>query len=107
MKVYGIIIHDSSLHFDPLVDACYPAPQTGPGLTLAHIPDLESSIDNHLRKLWLGWELTDRLDKVLVRRAIRRENGAEQRYYRERILVVYSTTGGEWLGGLATRALTG
>ena len=63
--------------FDPLVDACYPAPQVGPGLTLAHLPYLESSISDHLRKLWLRWEIADRLDKVLIRRTIRRENGAK------------------------------
>ena len=53
-------------HFHALVDACYPAPQIGPSLTLAHLPHLESSIGNHLRKLWLRWEITDRLDKVLI-----------------------------------------
>ena len=64
------IIRDSSRlsHFDPLVNACYPAPQIGPGATLAlaHLPHLESCIGDHLRKLWLRWEITDRLDEVLV-----------------------------------------
>ena len=53
-------------HFDPLVDARDSAPQIRPGATFAHLPDLKSSIGNHLCKLWLGWELADRLDKVLV-----------------------------------------
>jgi hypothetical protein len=97
------------------VDACYPAPQIGPGATVAQLAHLEPSFGDHLRKLWLRWEFADRLDKVLVRSAIRRENGAKKRYERERIVVVYPTTGrgagagagGEWLEGSTIRVLTG
>lgn len=79
------------LHLDTRMYTRNPSPQVRPRTPVVIFPCREPSVPNHPRKLRLRREFSYRLDQVLIRISVTRQNGAHQGYHRERVLIIQST----------------